>query len=479
MSDLTLANLNMLYVRYASSVDRERHVPLGPLYLTRVLEEEGFTVDFRDLQTFNIEDPFSMEGMLAFLDDPAPVIGLSVMANLLPFAVLAIEALREKYPDRRILLGGVGPKSVERALIERFPFLDIIVRGESERTLPALLRVLQDGGDLRTVPGLTFRENGEVVSTPDAERIDDLDSIPLPAFDKIDLKAYDGYGMVTSRGCPYPCTFCSVAPVWNHVSKTRSNANVIEEMRVLSEQAGVDLFLFQDEFFVSSPRHVREFCRDLKASGLNVRWKAFGRVNLTDEETMRAMADAGCVEIRYGIESGSDRILELTRKGFTAAQAVKVVADAVKIFPRVDAFYMWGFPFETMDDFHQTVFQMIAVRSMGARVLPSLLSLLPQTALYEDLKDKVELEFCRELFPEYMLTGHEVVHGGRVEIKEEHRAFFDFIEAHPDLFPGFFHVDVEGNIRPKLAVLRELGFYAAEEDQTAQTESCGAHSAKA
>ncbi|MCU0726540.1 MAG: B12-binding domain-containing radical SAM protein [Planctomycetes bacterium] len=474
MSDVTLVNLNMLYVRYASRVDRERHVPLGPLYLVRALTDAGFDVDFRDYQLAESEDPFAIASLLDFLADPAPVIGISVMANLLPFAVLAIREIRERWPDRRVLLGGVGPKAVERRLGEMFPWLDVIVRGEGERTFPRLLAALRDGADLRTVSGLTFREDGAVVSTPAAERIEDLDAIPFPAFDRVDLSAYDGYGMVTSRGCPYPCTFCSVAPVWDHISKVRSPENVIAEMRLLHEKAGVDLFLFQDEFFVSSPARVQAFCRELRASGLKVRFKAFGRVNLTDEATMQALREAGCVEIRYGIESGSDRILELTKKGFTAAQAVDVVAKAVRVFPRVDAFYIWGFPFETMEDFHQTVFQMLAVRALGARVLPSLLCLLPQTELYESLPDKGKLQFCRELFPEYMLTGHEVVRGGGVTVRPEHRPIFDFIEAHPDLFPGFFHVDVEGNVRPKLRLLQELGFYPREEE--GPTDSCGAHS---
>ena len=474
MKDITLVNLNMLYVRYASSVDRERHLPLGPLYLVRVLEEEGFEVDFRDYQTYEAEDPFATESFLRFFVDSADVVGLSVMANLLPFAILAIKALGERYPEKRVILGGVGPKSVEREICERFPWIDIIVRGESERSLPMLIRALKDGGDLSRVPGLTWRDGDRIAETPSPERIEHLDEIPFPAFHHVDLSKYEGYGMVTSRGCPYPCTFCSVAPVWDHVSKMRSNENIIEEMRHLKETAGVTLFLFQDEFFVSSPKRVRAFCRELIDAKLGVRFKAFGRVNLTDEETMRAMREAGCIEIRYGIESGSDRILERTKKGFTASEAIDVVARAVKIFPRVDAFYMWGFPFETMEDFHQTVFQMIAARSMGARVLPSLLCLLPQTELYEQVKGDVKLEFCRELFPEYMLTGHEVVRGGGVEVKPEHRPIFDFIEANPDIFPGFFHIDLEGNVRPKLKVLQELGFYPREE--TGQTDSCGAHS---
>ena len=96
------------------------------------------------------------------------------------------------------------------------------------------------------------------------------------------------------------------------------------------------------------------------------------------------MADSGCLELRFGIESGSDRILQQIKKGFTAAETVEVVSQAVEIFQRVDAFFVWGFPFETMEDFHQSLFQMVAFRMLGARILPSLLSLLPQTEIYRE-----------------------------------------------------------------------------------------------
>ena len=150
----------------------------------------------------------------------------------------------------------------------------------------------------------------------------------------------------------------------------------------------MELFLFQDEFFVSGKQQVMDFCRELAAAGWTSKWKAFGRVNLIDEEMMQAMADCGCLELRFGIESGSDRILKRIKKGFTAAEALDVVPKAVEIFPRVDTFYVWGFPFETMEDFNQSLFQMVSFRMMGARILPSLLCLLPQTEIYR--------EWCRE-----------------------------------------------------------------------------------
>ena len=129
-ADLTLVNLNMLFMRYGEQIERERHVPLGCLYLTAALERAGFTVDFRDYQLSEADDPFDVETFLAFVADPAPVVGLSCMANLLPFTLLAAQALKERYLDRKIILGGVGTKAVEDKVLNRFPWIDVIARGE-------------------------------------------------------------------------------------------------------------------------------------------------------------------------------------------------------------------------------------------------------------------------------------------------------------------------------------------------------------
>jgi hypothetical protein len=233
-------------------------------------------------------------------------------------------------------------------------------------------------------------------------------------------------------------------------------------------------------------------------------------------------------------------VLARTRKGFTAAEAVEVVTKAVGIFDRTDCFYIWGFPFETMEDFHQSVFQMVSFRAMGARILPSLLCLLPQTEIYRDILASEEnsgtglqlesslgtrfdlssvpqgadgtlsgaencrgnpdgglapagrpvpefssgsprrkrLEFCPELFPEYMITGHEVLRGARCQAPPEHLRIFDFIRENPGIFPGFFHYDLAGNVLPKLRVLQEFGFYGQDRAEVSDTDSCGAHSPK-
>ena len=165
-----------------------------------------------------------------------------------------------------------------------------------------------------------------------------------------------------------------------------------------------------------------------------------------------------------------------TRKGFKSEDAIPVVSEALRLFPTVDVFYVWGFPFETMRDFEKSLFQMITFRMMGARVLPSLLCLLPQTQIYRDYMGSGTLQFCKELFPEYMVTGHEVRHSTRINILEKHRKIFEFIEQYPHIFPGFFQVDSEENLLPKLEILEKFGFYPPRDKPAIDMESCGAHS---
>ncbi len=464
----------MLYLKYFDKVDREQHIPLGPLYLTRALEEAGFAVDFRDYQLNTYDDPFLIENGIDYLRESAPIVGISVMANLLPFAILLARELKRRFPAKTLVLGGVGPKAVERQVLERFPEIDVIAYGEGEVAGPILVDHLVSGKPLSQCPNIYYREEGRVVKTAPCPRIGDLSSLSPPAYEKIDLEQYNGIGMVTSRGCPFHCTFCSVAPIWDNQPCLRTSEDIVTEMAGLLERGKTDLFLFQDEYFLASPQRAKDFSRRLIASGLKVRWKAFGRVNLIDREAMELMAASGCVEIRYGIESGCEEILERTVKGFDLQKAIEIVSQSANVFPSVDTFFIWGFPFETMEQFYQTVFLMDSFRMLGVRVLPSLLCYLPQTKIYEEV-DKEALEFSYEMIPEYMITGHETCNGFGVRVEETHRHIYDFILEHRELFPGFFHFDIEHNIKPKLKVLEEFGFYRSIA-QYEQSESCGAHS---
>ena len=470
--DITFLNMNMLYIKYMDgAVRRQCHLPLGPLYLLSAMGEAGIEVDYRDYQLQDAPELFEPEALCDYLKDPAPIIGISAMANLVPFILFALPMIKKRYPHSTIILGGVSCIDIEREVMERFPQVDIIHRGEGEASVPVLVKALKENRSLKDVPNIFYRDDNTIVQTKRAARIKDLDNLSRPSYDGLDFKKYVGHNILGSRGCPFLCTFCSIAPVWDLKAYSRSNENIVSEMVAMHTRFGVKQFLFQDEFFVSSPERIIDFSKKLISSGIDITYKVFARVDLVNIESLKALADSGCVEIRFGIESGSDKVLGETKKGFDSEKALTVVSEAKKIIDSVDVFYVWGFPFETMDDFSESIFQMITFRGMGVNILPSLLTYLPQTEIYKGIEDKSKLEFCPYLLPEYMITGIEKRVSVRIAIDEGYSDFFDFIMTHKDIFPGYFHLDVENNIIPKLEMLEEFDFYKTDVD-----ESCGAHS---
>jgi radical SAM superfamily enzyme YgiQ (UPF0313 family) len=464
-SDITLVNMNLLYIRLEDRIDYETHPPLGLLYLVSVLEQKGFRVDLVDYQllprTRPGADPFDLDTALDYLGETAAVVGFSCMANLLPFTLLVAEQLKRRHPEKTLLLGGVGPFGVEMPILQRFDWIDMIVQGEAEHTLPRLLPALHDPARIGSVPGIFYRcVDGAVQYSGKTERIVDLDNVPLPAYHRLDTPAYDAFGLISSRGCPYACRFCSVAPIWDRRTTYRSHENIIAEIRLLHDTCGVKTVLFQDEFFYSSEAKIMDFCDRLAQSGLPVRWKCYGRVNLVTERAMRRMAETGCVQLRFGIESGSDRVLERVVKGFRFRDALAAVTSALRIFESVETFFIWGFPFEEMEDFYQTALQMARFRQMGITVLPSLLSMLPQTDIYREYRQGAyggTLTLVPELLPIYVVTGHEIV-GTWNSVPDRYHALYDFIGRHPEVFPGFFLFEPETNVFPKHQALREMGF---------------------
>lgn len=465
-ADITLVNVNLLYITTQSQVDQEVFAPLGPLYLIAALERAGYVVDFADQQLLALDhadrDMFDLDDALWWLGDMADVVGLSCMVNLLPFTILLAQRIKQRHPDKTVLLGGVGPFGVERPILERFPFIDAIGQGEGEATIVEIMNALSDGRPLHTVAGLFARTaDGTVVHGGQRRRLVPAE-VPPPAYHHLDMTRYPSVNVMTNRGCPYPCTFCSVAPIWDHRVTSRPTDDVVAELRLLREDYGVRTVLFQDEFFYCGEQRMVSFCDALDAAGLDITWKCFGRANLVTDHAMHRMADTGCDEIRYGIESASDRVLAQVTKNFDFARAMSALDRSLRIFPTVEAFFIWGFPFEDMSDFMKTAIHMDRFRHMGVNVLPSLLSMLPQTVIYQDwLRGKYDgaLTFHRDLLPIYVVTGHETLGRGGNTIPERYRHLFDLVEDNVEIFPGFFLYDAENNVRPKQAVLSQMGFH--------------------
>lgn len=421
----------------------EPTVPIGPLYVTAVLERAGCTVDFRDYQITSHKRPLSAQNIIRFLSGSERTLGVSCQFNALPFVLNALGEIKERDPQKTIVLGGPGPSAVAEDIVRHFAFIDVIVRGEGEETMLELA----EGKPLRDIRGIVYRDRGTVISTPPRKRIQDLDGLPFPAYHNIDFSKYAHAGIITARGCPFHCTFCEVAPLWGNNTVRRGVANVIAEMRFLHDRYGVRTFHIHDDTFVLDRRWVRDFCRSLRDEGLDVSWLCLGRINLVDEEMLSDMAAAGCRGVQYGIESGSDAVLKRIHKGLTVEQILDVAKTSLRHIDNVTATFMWGFPFESMDDFYETVYLMGVMAGMGCTIKLLSLAPAPLSPLYR--KYSHQLRFSEE-YVSNLLWG---VLDSTTSKAEKDRVV-KMIVRHPEIFSGFYHFHSK-DLTEKHTVLKE------------------------
>lgn len=327
---------------------------IGALYIVSTLEESGFDVDYRDYQTSEFCNSLAIKDMLRFSENSANIVLVSCMAYMLPLVILFAERFKKANPHKIMILGGPGPAGVAEDIVDTFPFIDYIIKGEGEETVPLLVKTIINKRQLAvSIPGVVFKED-IIYSTP-PKRIKDLDSIPFPAYHIVDMKKYSTYGIITGRGCVYKCKFCDVHGLWGDQYLRRNIQNVLSEIEFLNSSYGIDRFDIWDDTFIVDRNRVLEFVNGLHERGLQVRWNCFGRVNLIDEELLQIMSSAGCEEIFYGLESGSQSVLDRIDKKVNIKDVNRVIEMSLR-YVKVSAHLIWGFPFETLQDLFQTIF---------------------------------------------------------------------------------------------------------------------------
>lgn len=450
--DITLVNVTTAMPSDKNNTP-DIYLPLGCLYLVGALERAGIEVDFRDYQLFskNIPFPLDVDCFQRFLSDSAPIVGISCMVSMLPFVLLGTKKFKEYHPGHTIILGGPGPSGVATEIISMLPWIDIVVRGEGEATLVELLGALKGGSDLATIAGITYRNSADCCHNNEPRsRIMNLDELPLPAYGKVNLSEYTSVAVITGRGCSYGCTFCDVGPLWNNKALFRSIGSVIEELNLLKSKFAQKHVNIADDTFDLRKRRVESFCEEVKE--LNLNWSCLARIDLMDEELLDKIARSGCRSIFLGIESGSNTILKTINKRFTIQEATKKVEMATQYIENVITSYIWGFPFETMEDFEKTILSVFSMLHLGAMVGLKLLSPMPLSQLGIEYKD--QLEFSEDLCSVFASLGNVIpgTMSRRAEIPDE---FKDFIRMYPDIFAGFYYIK-SGNIKEKSEYLRNF-----------------------
>jgi len=376
--------------RYDNSIFRLP--PLGLGYIVSYLRQHGVTANLVDCTFMSQKE--AVEKVKKF--EPT-IVGVYSMFSM---KQAALEIARQLDDSCELLVaGGPLPTLCPEDFLEDF---DVVAVGEGEKTMLELVDAVQNSRSLSTVKGIVHKEQkgnpeATIIRTPPRELIDDLDSFPFPARDQLNHQAYkrhyqkSGYtttSIITSRGCPFICDFCSRA-VFGNKFRTRSAKNIVDEIESV-KTLGYERVWFADDCFTLSKKRLLNICKEIIERELHVDWECLSRVDTMDRETANKMKQAGCVRVFFGLESGNDAVLALMKKQATVNQANKAVMTVKSTGIQIGAFFILGYPGEN----NETVLDTIRFAS----TLPlDYLSFtmpypIPGTSLYERVKDEIEYE---------------------------------------------------------------------------------------
>lgn len=338
--------------------------PLGIAWLAAVLRENGFKeVSLID----SVINKYSNKEIIDTLKNQGPdIIGLSFGTQNRFLAFDSAREIRKNFPKVPIVVGGPHPTLTADDILRNVPEIDLVIRGEGERSFLDLIRTIDKKEDLGCVKGLSFRnKNGQVIHNPSQEPIQDLDKLPMPARDLLPIDNYQQKiplldkictNLITSRGCPYNCVYCSTSEQWGHKIRHRSPKNVVDEIEWLMKTYKLDGVGFFDDVFTMDKNRVIAICQEIIRRKLNIYWWCEARANTIDREVIGWMKKSGCVHIAMAIESGSNRILKNIRKAITVEQGVEAAKIIKEAGIKLRVFFMHGLPGEEYEDIKKTVF---------------------------------------------------------------------------------------------------------------------------
>lgn len=310
--------------------------PLGLAQLAAVLEEEGIGVEIVDCNAEEIGWS-ELEGVIS--QRHPNVIGATALTPFFYQALRAMEIAKRLDTGIITLLGGPHVTFTPEETLLEHPEIDFVVRGEGERTLVELLRCLEKGQDPYQVKGIALRQDDRIVLTPPQPPVD-VNSLPLPAYHLLSMGSYyfTIFGkfatLLSSRGCPHKCTFCSEWRFWGAGWRPREPKRVVDEMELLNKEHGRECFWFGDDCFNVSAEHIRGVCDEIIARGLDLSWYYQGRADflIKYKELLPLMRRAGNLMVQIGVESSTNRELAEFNKHLTRSQ----VEEAVKLLKKHD-----------------------------------------------------------------------------------------------------------------------------------------------
>lgn len=334
--------------------------PLGIAYMAGVLQENHIDVEILDASA---EDMDFKDVEKELLKRKPDLVALTALTPTIGRALETAQVVKETLPDSIVIMGGYHPtfNFIETLEDEN---VDIVIRGEGEYIMLNLVQALENQSSLHDVKGIVFEDKNskEIVVNPEAPLIQDLDELPFPALNLLPMKKYrlldmDTHmtTMITTRGCPMQCSFCSSAAMHGKKIRERSVENIVDEIEYLKTNYDIDTIAFMDDTFTLKKRKVMAICDEILKRNIEIMWGCTSRVDTLDEKLLKKMKEAGCITIFIGVESADQQQLDNMCKNTTIAKIENAFKIAHKLKIRTIASVALGMPGDTKEIMNKTV----------------------------------------------------------------------------------------------------------------------------
>ena len=366
-----------------------RSEPLNLLYIATFLNNNNHKAEVLDCETEGISFE-ELENRIR--KGNYDVVGVAMLTPLYSQAVQCCKIAKKVNPNIKTVVGGSHPTLRPKGTVDDEPSIDVAAVGEAEFTFLELLDAFEGKRKLKDVKGIVYRENNKVIMTEHRDNIQDLDVFPIPDRSLINMKLYrpsvsyykklPAFTMVTTRGCPYRCTFCATAKTGYRM---HSIERVVEEMKSLVEEYGAKEILIRDDTFTLNRKRTRELCDAIIASGLNkkVSWDCITRANLVDPELLQKMKDAGCWGVHFGVEGGTQQLIDSIKKDSTLQTIRNAFKWCRELKMNTRAYMMLGLPGSKYEDDLKTIEFAKEIDPDWAQF--TICTPYPGTQLYEEL----------------------------------------------------------------------------------------------
>lgn len=408
----------------------EPYVPLGLLSLATVLRRDNFSTRIVDInRACSSLDP--QECADAILSEKPDIIGFSTQTNEYPRTLQIAELCKQKFPRSSVILGGPQASTTDVATMTAFRFVDLVVRGECEKTISALINTMAAGRPLNNIPGITFRRGGQIVRAREAPLAAVLDDLPIPDYSLVpNVQSYDSLPIEVGRGCPFGCTFCSSKDFFQRRFRFRNTRLLLQLISHLREEYNVRNYSFEHDNVTVSKAKILELCDGIKKLGLDISWSCSARVDCLDQELVERMAGAGCNGIFMGIETGSPRMQKIVGKRLDLDKVIPLAESLRHKGIEFTASFMMGFPEETLEDLEMTIRLITILRFKGngcETVQLHMLSAFPGTETYEENKSNLLFD---GFFPD-------------TAIADLTESMIELVKSHQEIFPSYYYVKSE------------------------------------